>query len=70
MDRTCKYCDSCGMDYCRPEIVREGIECPHYERKAKGKVSSVAKAGELPEDEAAHIAEFVEHLISEEVDHA
>jgi len=31
----CKHYDSCGLDYCSPEIVREGIECPHYEPKER-----------------------------------
>lgn len=33
MNRSCKHYESCGLDYCQPDIAREGIECPHYEPK-------------------------------------
>ncbi|MEG0944376.1 MAG: HNH endonuclease signature motif containing protein [Angelakisella sp.] len=35
MDRTCIHHRTCGMEYCLPEVRREGIICPEYEQKEK-----------------------------------
>ena len=35
MNKNCVYSKACGMEYCRPEIAREGIECPEFAQKPK-----------------------------------